>query len=136
MQEFYATKIAPHVDGEQICYLGELGEERKDYFKRAKCLLFPTRGQEPFGLPMIEAMACGTPVIGFKRASVPEIVREGQTGFLVEDVEAMARAVGRVGEIDPRACREHVERRFSADVMVERYLDVYEQVISRFDPPT
>ena len=127
-QVFYETRIAPFVDGDQVRYAGELGEERKELFRSANCLLFPTRGEEPFGLVMIEAMACGTPVVGFDRASVPEIVSDGVTGFVVRDVSEMVAAVERVDQIDPRACREHVARHFNADVMVERYLDVYEQV--------
>ena len=130
-------RVLPAFERPDVAYVGEIGGAAKDAFLGgAFALLFPIDWPEPFGLVMIEAMACGTPVVGFNRASLPEIVRDGETGFLVEDVAAMAQAVGRVGELDPWACREHVLRHFSADVMVERYLGVYEQVISRFDPAT
>jgi len=131
-QEYYKTKIAPHIDGEQICYLGEMGEERKEFFRKAKCLLCPIQGYEPFGLVMIEAMACGTPVVAFNRASVPEIVRSGVTGFVVEDVESMVEAVKQIDTINPQACREHVIRNFSVDLMTDRYLSIYQQAINSF----
>ena len=129
MQEYYESKIAPFIDGEQICYLGEMGEERKDFIARAKCVLFPTRGDEPFGLVLIEAMVCGTPVVAYNNASVPEIVLDGVTGFVVNDFEGMLKAVDEVGRIDPQVCRQHVVRNFNVDLMVERYLKVYQQLI-------
>lgn len=130
-REYYETKVAPFIDGEQICYLGEMGEERKEYFRRAKCLLFPTQGYEPFGLVMIEAMACGTPVVGFRRASVPEVVVDGVTGFTVNTIDEMVAAIDRVDTLEPAACREHVARNFSTNVMIDRYLNVYEQVMQK-----
>jgi len=127
-KKYYQTKIAPFVDGDQICYIGELGDAKKEYFRRAKCLLFPTQGLEPFGLVMIEAMACGTLVIAFRRASVPEIVVDGVTGFTVNTIEEMIDVVGKLDSIDPAACRERVERCFTADVMIDRYLDLYQRI--------
>jgi len=114
--------------------LGEIGiEEKLDLLSRAKAVLFPIDWDEPFGLVMTEAMACGTPVIATPRASVPEVVADGKTGFVVsvEDypVEAAAR-LKRLDEIDPKACREWVEERFSKDRMVEGYERVFERVVA------
>jgi glycosyltransferase involved in cell wall biosynthesis len=127
-QHYYETKVAPFIDQEEICYVGELGEERKDFFRRAQCLLCPIRDDEPFGLVMIEAMACGTPVVALANASAPEIVRHGVTGFTARTVEEMVQAVHQLDRIDPARCREHVVNCFSVDVMVDRYLDVYQKI--------
>jgi hypothetical protein len=85
--------------------------------------------EEPFGLVMVEAMACGTPVIAFARGAAPELVVDGETGFLMHDVDGMARAVHRVDRIDPLRCRRHVEENFSAQRMAEGYLGLYEHIL-------
>ena len=87
-------------------YIGEVGEEKRDLYAGARALLMPIRWPEPFGLVMTEAMACGTPVIAFPEGSAPELVLDGETGFVVDDEHAMAEAVGRLDEIDPARCRE------------------------------
>ena len=113
-------------------YVGEVsGAERDGLLRGAKALLNPIRWPEPFGLVMIEALACGTPVIAFRRGSVPEIISDGQTGFLVDSVEAAAQAVGRIAEIDRHVCRETFERRFSARRMAQDYVEVYRRLASR-----
>ncbi|MDH5200580.1 MAG: glycosyltransferase, partial [Candidatus Bathyarchaeota archaeon] len=95
----------------------------------ARCLLVPICWEEPFGLVMPEAMACGTPVVAFARGAAPEIIEEGETGFLVEDIDGMVEAVRHVGEIDPRRCRRHVEERFDIPVMVDGYLQTYKRIL-------
>jgi glycosyltransferase involved in cell wall biosynthesis len=91
----------------------------------------PIRWAEPFGLVMLEAMACGTPVIAFKEGSAPELVLDGETGFLVDDEEGMAQAIGRLGEIDPARCREATEERFGVDAVVDGYEAVYRRAAAR-----
>jgi glycosyltransferase involved in cell wall biosynthesis len=91
----------------------------------------PLTWEEPFGLVMPEAMACGTPVIAFRRGSAPELIRDGVTGFLVDNADEMAEAVGRLDSIDPYACRQHVTDRFSPSVMTRGYLRVYDWLLDR-----
>jgi len=114
--------------------LGEISQEEKvDLLQRAKAVLFPIDWPEPFGLVMTEAMACGTPVIGTPRGSVPEVIEDGRTGFIVSVErypEEAAERLQRLAEIDPRACRERVERLFSKRAMVEGYERVFERVVS------
>ena len=111
-EEFFAREVEPHIDGRQIRYIGEVGEEKAELYAGARALLMPIRWPEPFGLVMTEAMACGTPVIAFPEGSAPEIVLDGETGFIVDDEDEMAAAVGRLGEIDPARCRESARERF------------------------
>jgi glycosyltransferase involved in cell wall biosynthesis len=111
--------------------LGEISvEEKADLMSRAKGVLFPIDWDEPFGLVMTESMACGTPVIARPRGSVPEVIVDGETGFIVDTVEEMAEAIGRLGEIDSKACRRHVEEKFSTAPMVEGYVRAFERAVS------
>ena len=129
-QEYFDTMVAPHIDGKLIRYFGEATREQtRQLFSQADCFLFPILWEELFGLVMIEAMACGTPVIALNRGSVPEVVVDGQTGFIVDTVDEMVDAVGRTGEIDRRRCREHVERHFAAPRMVDDYLSLYQRIL-------
>ena len=127
-EEFFAQEVEPHIDGEQIRYIGEVGEEKADLYAGARALLMPIRWPEPFGLVMTEAMACGTPVIAFADGSAPEIVLDGETGFVVEDEGKMAVAVGRLGEIDPERCRESARERFDVTAVAAAYEQAYERV--------
>ena len=129
-QKYFEQKIKPLIDGKQIKYLGEIGlKEKINLYKNAKGFLFPSIWNEPFGLVMIESLACGTPVIAFKNAAVPEIVIDKKTGFIVpkNNIEKMAAAIKKIGQIDRRACRQAVEDKFSLDKMI----DGYEQVIKK-----
>ncbi|HJW76650.1 MAG TPA: glycosyltransferase family 4 protein, partial [Thermoleophilia bacterium] len=137
VQEWYADyfheRIEPEVDGDRIVYLGEVSDERKrDLFAHAHAFLFPVLWPEPFGLVMTEAMAAGTPVIALRNGSVPEVLDDGVTGFVCDDVEAMVAAVDRLGEIDPDTCRRAVEERFSVARMTEAYETVYGRVLARY----
>jgi glycosyltransferase involved in cell wall biosynthesis len=126
-RDFYQNVIKPLLDPAFVEYVGEVTrEEGKDLYRRARCLVLPLLWEEPFGLVMIEAMACGTPVVAFARGAAPEIIVSGQTGFLVHTLDEMLDAVRQVGRIDPRACRRHVETRFSVGQMVDGYLAIYE----------
>src|SRR5207244_1506743 len=97
-----------------------------DFLGQARALLFPIDWPEPFGLVLIEAMACGTPVIAFRRGSVPEVIEDGVTGFVVDDVDAAVTAVERIPTLNRRRCREVFEERFSARRMAEDYVAIYE----------
>ena len=131
-QAYFDSRVAPHLDGDQVRFLGPVGPDQRDeLLGSVDALLHLVRFAEPFGLSMVEAMACGTPVIATRLGSVPEVVVHGETGFVVDDLDEAAEAVGRLGQIDRRACRGHVEERFSVDRMVEGYLRVYEGVLGR-----
>jgi glycosyltransferase involved in cell wall biosynthesis len=127
-EEFFASEVEPHVDGDRIRYIGEVGEEKGDLYAGARALLMPIRWPEPFGLVMTEAMACGTPVIAFPEGSAPEIVLAGETGFVVEDEAAMAAAVGRLGEIDPQRCRASARERFDVANVAQAYEGAYQNL--------
>lgn len=130
--EYFEEAVRPHIDGQLVRFEGEVPDHRKrELFAGARALLFPIQWDEPFGLVMIEAMACGTPVIATPFGAVPEVVDDGVTGFVVRDVDEMVRAVARLDEISPAACRAHVEARFSPSVMTDGYERVYEQVAGR-----
>ncbi len=134
-QEFFDREVEPHLDDERVRYLGEVGEEKRDLYAGARALLMPIRWPEPFGLVMTEAMACGTPVIAFPEGSAPELVLDGETGFVVDDEHAMAEAVGRLDEIDPARCRASMEERFDVAPVAEAYERAYEDVVSRSRAP-
>ncbi|HET9615506.1 MAG TPA: glycosyltransferase, partial [Candidatus Limnocylindrales bacterium] len=129
--------VEPWLDGDQIRTVGEVGgETKRALLANADALLFPIEWQEPFGLVMVEALATGTPVIGFRRASVPEVIRDGVTGFVVDDVDEMAAAIGRLGEIDRATCRREAETRFSVRRMVDDVEAMYRDVLDRGSSPT
>jgi glycosyltransferase involved in cell wall biosynthesis len=121
-KEFYEKEVAPLIDGELVQYMGEADfKEKIEYYKKARCLLFPILWEEPFGLVMIEALACGTPVIAFRRGSVPEIIQDGVNGFVVENTEEMIEALDKLKNILPVNCRKSVEERFTVERMVGEY---------------
>jgi glycosyltransferase involved in cell wall biosynthesis len=125
-QAFFDREIAPHIDGSQVRFLGEIrGSEKRSVFADARALLMPIRWDEPFGMVMVEALACGTPVISFAEGAANELVLSGSTGFLVPDEPAMAGAIGLLGQIEPRACRAWVAENCDADVVAEAYEDCY-----------
>jgi glycosyltransferase involved in cell wall biosynthesis len=131
-RDYFASTVQPLLDDEQIRYVGEVTrEETKTLYAEALALLLPVDWEEPFGLVIPEAMATGTPVIAFRRGAAPELIRHGETGFLVDagDVDGMAAAVRQVDRIDPFRCRRHVEENFDVSRMVDGYLEAYEQVL-------
>ena len=131
-EQFFAEDVEPHLGRDGIEYVGEADAElKRDLYTRARAFLMPIRWPEPFGLVMVEAMACGTPVIAFPEGSAPEVVRDGETGFLVEDEDGMAAAVSRLDEIDPHACRASCEERFGVPAVVARYEEVYRAAAGR-----
>jgi glycosyltransferase involved in cell wall biosynthesis len=127
---YWEEVIAPRVDGHDVAYVGEIGDDRKsEFLSRARALVFPIRWPEPFGLVMIEAMACGTPVIVFPAGAVPEVIEDGLTGRIVGSVADAVRAVGEVAALDRAAIRARFEERFGADRMAARYIDVYRDLV-------
>jgi len=129
-KEYFMNKIKPHIDGKKILYLGEMNRYKAaNYVKNAIALLNPINWSEPFGLVMIESMACGTPVIAFNRGSVPELIVDGKTGFIVNNVNQMAKAVKKVDKINRTDCRDHVEKKFNVEKMVDEYIEVYKQIL-------
>ena len=130
---YWETVIRPMVEGNPLVeFVGEIGDHQKSAFLGgAEALLFPIDWPEPFGLVMIEAMACGTPVVAFRCGSVPEIVEDGATGYLVDTVEQAIAAAGRAHLLDREAIRARFELRFSATAMARRYLDVYGDLLAR-----
>ena len=129
-EDYWHKEIAPLIDGVNIKYVGELDHREKiKYFRDAKAFLFPTETEEAFGLTMIEAMVCGTPVIAFKKGSVPEIVKNGKTGYTVKDLDGMVRAIKKIDKIKRIDCRERVEKYFTIDKMVTGYEKVYQRII-------
>jgi len=129
-RRYFKERLEPMIDGQQIRLTGEVDDRSKERFLAdAAALLFPIDWPEPFGLVMIEAMACGTPVIAFRRGSVPEVIDEGETGFVVEDEEEAVGAVGRLGELDRRKVRAGFERRFTARRMAAEYVRLYEALM-------
>jgi glycosyltransferase involved in cell wall biosynthesis len=128
-REYFAACVQPLLDHPAVDFVGEVGGEQKlQLLAHARALLFPIDWPEPFGLVMIEALACGTPVIARRRGSVPEIVRHGETGFVCETDEELREAVSRLDRIDRRRCRSDFENRFTDTKMTQKYVALYEAI--------
>jgi len=126
-QDYYDREIRPLLGAGHVEFIGEINDAQKpDFLSGAHALLFPIDWPEPFGLVMIEAMACGTPVIAFNRGSVPEVMDDGVSGFVVEDEAGAIAALGRLGELNRARVRQQFERRFTARRMAEDYVEAYE----------
>lgn len=131
-RDFFESEVKPLIDGRLVQYVGEADYQlKRELYAGACCVLFPIKWDELFGLVLTEAMACGTPVVSFRRGAAPEVVADGFSGFLVDDVEGMVEAIKRIDQIKPRNARTHVERYFSVDSMVDAYLAAYERIIER-----
>jgi glycosyltransferase involved in cell wall biosynthesis len=126
---YFKHQLEPLIDGQQIKLIGEVNDRTKQAFLReAAALLFPIDWPEPFGLVMIEAMACGTPVIAFRRGSVPEVIEDGATGFIVDNEQEALQAINRLPELDRHRVRAAFERRFTSRRMAEDYLHLYQRL--------
>ena len=129
-EDYYNSNIKPHLDGVNAVYAGSLGPvQRSQILGKACALLHPINFNEPFGLSVVESMACGTPVIAFNKGSMPELIKNNKNGFLVDSVDEAIDAVAMIEEIDRTYCRRHVERYFTVDRMVEAYMQVYETIL-------
>jgi len=130
-RDFFDAKIKPHLNGSQVTYLGPVDDKAKNVLLgHARALLMPILWEEPFGIVMAEAMACGTPVIGFARGAVPEVVEHGVTGFVGTDLDGLVAAVPLVDRISRAACRARVEQLFSDRVVVRAYENVYREMLA------
>jgi len=128
--EYFASEIEPHIDGERVVFVGEVGGARRnELFSRAKAFLMPIRWAEPFGMVMVEALACGTPVLAYPEGAASEIVIDGENGFHVADEQEMAEAIGWLNEIDPLRCRETVAERYDVTIVADGYETVYDHAI-------
>lgn len=129
--EYFEQQIKPYLNNDLIEYIGPVNDEQKLYYlQRSKAFLFPIKWEEPFGIVMAEAMACGTPVIGFRRGSVPEVIKDNETGFVVNNVSEMIKAVNKIGQIDRNTVRSDCKQRFSLDVIAKQYIELMEKIIS------
>ena len=128
---YWREEVEPHIDGERVIYHGAVGgRARTDLLGQARALLHLIGFDEPFGLSVVEAMACGTPVIAYNRGSMPELIDHGVNGFLVDTLDEAIAAIDRVGEIDRADCRRIVAERFSVEAMAERYHALYTSILS------
>ena len=131
-QAYYDQYVASRIDNDRVVYVGSVGPaERNRLLGKACALLHPIQFNEPFGLSVIEAMACGTPVIAFSKGSMPELVETGKSGFLVDSVDEAIEAVARIEDIDRTYCRHRVERHFTIDRMLDDYIQVYETILEK-----
>jgi glycosyltransferase involved in cell wall biosynthesis len=129
---YFERDIVPLLDNPLVEFIGEIGETAKNEFLgNAKALLFPIDWPEPFGLVMIEALACGVPVVAFRGGSVPEVIDHGRTGFIVETLDEAVEATRRVGTLDRRVCRAVFEDRFSVTRMATDYVQLYQELMAQ-----
>jgi glycosyltransferase involved in cell wall biosynthesis len=129
-RDYFRERIRPLLEGPGVEFVGELGDaDKADFLGGARALLFPIDWPEPFGLVMIEAMACGTPVVAFDRGAVPEVIEDGVNGFRVEDVAGAVGAVARLGELSRARCRARFEERFGAPRMARDYVALYRRLV-------
>jgi len=132
---YFQDQVKPFLDDQKIKYIGPVGpDKRSQLLGGAYALLHPINFEEPFGLSVVESMACGTPVVAFNKGSMPEVVSDGRTGYLVENIEQAVEALGKVSDLDRVACREWVNERFSRERMVEDYLAVYKKILEKEKP--
>ncbi len=130
-REYFEEHIEPMLEADHVDFIGEIGPADKgDFLAHAHALLFPIDWAEPFGLVMIESMACATPVIAFRTGSVPEVITDGVSGFVVDDLDGAVDAVQRLGEIDRRTCRQAFDERFTVDRMARDYLALFEHLVA------
>ena len=128
-RDYFEQEIEPHF-GDDVVYVGSVGPEKRDeLLGGAYALLHPIFFEEPFGLSVVEAMACGTPVVAFNKGSMPELIESGKNGFIVENVEEAVAVLGKIPKIDRQCCRDTVEKKFSVERMVDDYIKVYQQII-------
>jgi glycosyltransferase involved in cell wall biosynthesis len=130
--EYFRERVEPFIDEDQIIFLGHAGpEKRKELLGNAIALLHPIHFNEPFGLSVAEAMFCGTPVIAYNRGSMPELIANGVSGFLVNNIEEAANAVNKIGHVSRRKCYEYATAKFSYETMIDKYIEAYKSILNK-----
>ena len=133
---YFREVVEPLIDGDRVEYVGEIEEARKaEFLGNAAGLVLPIDWPEPFGLVMIEAMACGTPVVAFNAGAVPEVLEDGLTGFVVDDIDGAVAAIARLDRLFRPSIRSRFEERFSVRAMAREYLRIYERLSAQQDTP-
>jgi len=133
-QSYFEERVRPLL-GRDAVWFGEANQEqKKDLLARARCLIFPIQWNEPFGIVMVEAMACGTPVVALRDGSVPEIIDDGVTGYVCDSVMELPRAIARTDDLEPKLCRQHVANYFDVPTMAAAYETIYQDVIAPVAP--
>ena len=133
---YWEKEIKPQIDNKQIIYRGFLTQrEMYKTIKQAKSYIFPIQWEEPFGLTLIESMACGTPVIAFDQGSAREVIKDGKTGFVVKNIEEMIKAIKKIGQIDREECRKWVEKNFTIERMVDGYEKIFYRILAKQNLP-
>jgi glycosyltransferase involved in cell wall biosynthesis len=131
-QEYFYTEVKPYIDNDQIRYIGPVDDQQKNQLLRnARALLMPVTWDEPFGIVMAEALACGTPVIGYNRGAIPEVVSDGINGYVCNNEQEMLSGIHNIGKIDRLNCRRIAEKKFSADVLARQYENLYKLALSK-----
>jgi glycosyltransferase involved in cell wall biosynthesis len=131
-EAYYEKYIVPHLDNSNVVYAGSAEpDQRNQLLGKATALLHPINFEEPFGLSVIESMACGTPVIAFNRGSMPELIENGKNGFLVNTIDDAIEAVGQIKNINRKYCRQYIERHFTVNQMAGKYIQVYEMILEK-----
>jgi len=129
-ENYFNKQIKPQINNDKVVYMGNAGPDmRNELLGKAKALLHPIFFEEPFGLSIVEAMMCGTPVIAFSRGSMPELIVDGATGYLVNDISEAVSAVKKLNHIEPYICREHACNHFSVERMIDNYISAYKEVL-------
>ena len=129
-EAYFKEQIEPCIDESNVEYIGSIGpEKRQEVMGAALALLHLIHFDEPFGLSVVESMACGTPVIAYDRGSMPELIQDGSSGFIVDDLDAAVQAVGKINSLDRRVCRDEVEMRFTCQRMAQEYLGIYQRIL-------
>jgi len=129
-KEYFSKTIEPLIDNRMIKFIGEVGHKKKvQLLQNAKALLAPINWREPFGLFLTESMACGTPVIAFKHGSVPEVIKDKKTGFIVKNVDEAVESLKKIDQINRRDCRKWVEKKFTSEKMASGYAKIYDKVL-------
>jgi glycosyltransferase involved in cell wall biosynthesis len=130
-RDYFERMVRPHIDGDCVKYVGPIDDREKNVLLgQAAALVMAVLWDEPFGIVMAEALACGTPVLGLRRGAVPEVVEDGVSGFVRDDIDGLVAVTSRLCDIDRAACRARAERLFSDTVMVDRYLEIYRRLIA------
>ncbi|MDC0977687.1 glycosyltransferase family 4 protein [bacterium] len=133
-EKYYAEKVLPHIDSEQITFIGPCGpQKRNEILGNASVLLHPINFAEPFGLSVVEAMLCGTPIIAFNKGSMPELIKDKETGFLVDNVDEAVETLKNLPKIDFKTCHSWAKDNFSQEKMAENYLEVYKKILNLLD---